>query len=228
MNKIEKEHQAEKKKSVTKEEKIKRLPIINPLVRLPQWPNVSSGAGFISKCLLANADTLCAAVSPLMDPDETLLEGFHEKSVMNNYFGIGIDAKISLDFHNKREEHPEKCRSRAKNYMWYGVLGSKQWLQKTYKNLEQRVQLECDGQRIPLPSLQGLVILNIPSFMGGTNFWGGSKEDDCFLAPSFDDRILEVVAVFGSVQMAACRLINLQHHRIAQCQSVQINILGKW
>jgi len=84
---------------------------------------------------------------------------------MNNYFGIGIDAKISLDFHNKREEHPEKCRSRAKNYMWYGVLGSKQWLQKTYKNLEQRVQLECDGQRIPLPSLQGIVVLNIPRYL---------------------------------------------------------------
>lgn len=155
-----------------REEKQKSLPIINPLVRLPSWPNVQSGAGFISKCLLANADTLCSLACPLMDPDETLLEGFYEKSVMNNYFGIGIDAKISLDFHNKREEHPEKCRSRAKNYMWYGVLGSKQWLQKTYKNLEQRVQLECDGQRIPLPSLQGIVILNIPSFMGGTNFWG--------------------------------------------------------
>lgn len=130
-----------------KEQKPKTLPIINPLVRLPSWPNVQSGAGFISKCLLANADTLCSLACPLMDPDETLLEGFYEKSVMNNYFGIGIDAKISLDFHNKREEHPEKCRSRAKNYMWYGVLGSKQWLQKTYKNLEQRVQLECDGQR---------------------------------------------------------------------------------
>lgn len=124
--------------------------------------DVTSGTGFISKCLLANADTLCAAVSPLIDPDETLLEGFFERCVMNNYFGIGIDAKISLDFHHKREEHPEKCRSRAKNYMWYGVLGSKQWLQKTYKNLEQRVQLECDGQRIPLPSLQGIVVLNIP------------------------------------------------------------------
>lgn len=48
---------------------------------------------------------------------------------MNNYFGIGIDAKISLDFHHKREEHPEKCRSRTRNYMWYGVLGSKQWYQ---------------------------------------------------------------------------------------------------
>ena len=31
----------------------------------------------------------------------------NEKSVMNNYFGIGIDAKISLDFHNKREENPK-------------------------------------------------------------------------------------------------------------------------
>ncbi|XP_023710920.1 diacylglycerol kinase eta isoform X3 [Cryptotermes secundus] len=205
----------------------KRLPIINPLVRSPMWPNVSAGAGLVSKVLLANADALCAAASPLMDPDETLLEGYYERAVMNNYFGIGIDAKISLDFHQKREEHPEKCRSRAKNYMWYGVLGSKEWLQKTYKNLEQRVQLECDGQRIPLPSLQGIVILNIPSFMGGTNFWGGTKEDDCFLAPSFDDRILEVVAVFGSVQMAASRLINLQHHRIAQCQTVQITILGE-
>lgn len=63
--------------------------------------------------------------------------------------------------------------------------------------------------------------------MGGTNFWGGTKEDDCFLAPSFDDKILEVVAVFGSAQMAASRIINLQHHRIAQCSSIKITILGE-
>ena len=55
-----------------------------------------------------------------------------EKCVMNSYFGIGIDAKITLDFHMKREEHPEKCRSRARNYMWYGVLGSKEWLQVSF------------------------------------------------------------------------------------------------
>ena len=30
----------------------------------------------------------------------------------------------------------------------------------------------------------------------------------------------------GSVQMAASRIINLQHHRIAQCHSVKITILG--
>jgi len=37
-----------------------------------------------------------------------------------------------------------------------------------------------------------------------------------FGAPSFDDKILEVGAVFGSMQMAVSRVIKLQHHRIAQ------------
>uniref|UniRef100_A0A672JXS1 Diacylglycerol kinase n=1 Tax=Sinocyclocheilus grahami TaxID=75366 RepID=A0A672JXS1_SINGR len=151
---------------------------------------------------------------------------FTEKCVMNNYFGIGLDAKISLDFNNKRDEHPEKCRSRTKNMMWYGVLGTKELLHRTYKNLERTKEDDCDGRPIPLPSLQGIAVLNIPSYAGGTNFWGGTKEDDTFTAPSFDDKILEVVAVFGSMQMAVSRVINLQHHRIAQCRTVKITILG--
>uniref|UniRef100_A0A8B9GBZ4 Diacylglycerol kinase n=1 Tax=Amazona collaria TaxID=241587 RepID=A0A8B9GBZ4_9PSIT len=151
---------------------------------------------------------------------------FSEKCVMNNYFGIGLDAKISLEFNNKRDEHPRKCSSRTKNMMWYGVLGTKELLQRTYKNLEQRVQLECDGVPISLPSLQGIAVLNIPSYAGGINFWGGTKEDSNFGAPSFDDKKLEVVAVFGSIQMAVSRVINLQHHRIAQCRVVKITIRG--
>lgn len=72
----------------------KTLPIINPLVRLPQWPSeydnnviivqyftqiafsnfcfVLDVSETISKALLANADALCAAAVPLMDPDEIL------------------------------------------------------------------------------------------------------------------------------------------------------------
>lgn len=33
-------------------------------------------------------------------------------------------------------------RSRTKNMMWYGVLGTKELLHRTYKNLEQKVLLE--------------------------------------------------------------------------------------
>ena len=37
---------------------------------------------------------------------------------------------------------PGSDSSRTKNMMWYGVLGTKELVQKTYKNLEQRVKLE--------------------------------------------------------------------------------------
>jgi len=33
--------------------------------------------------------------------------------VMNNYFGIGIDADLCLDFHKAREENPDKFNSRS-------------------------------------------------------------------------------------------------------------------
>ncbi|PRD25885.1 UNVERIFIED_CONTAM: Diacylglycerol kinase eta [Trichonephila clavipes] len=203
----------------------REFPIINPLTSIPLWSDSNKDIS-IEKALLPCTDALCAAASPLMDVEDISLEGFDERCVMNNYFGIGVDAKITLEFHNKREEHPEKCRSRTRNLMWYGVLGGKELLHQTYKNLEQRVELECDGKRIPLPSLQGIVVLNINSYGGGSNFWGGTKEDDVFVAPAFDDKILEVVAVYGTVQMAASRVINLQHHRIAQCRSVKIIIKG--
>ena len=34
------------------------------------------------------------------------------------------------------------------------------------------------------------------------------------------------MAVFGSMHMGASRLVNLQRHRIAQCRSIVIRILG--
>lgn len=52
-------------------------------------------------------------------PDPSVLSAafshFSEKCVMNNYFGIGLDAKISLEFNNKRDEHPKKCRLAEKH-----------------------------------------------------------------------------------------------------------------
>ncbi|XP_069067981.1 diacylglycerol kinase kappa isoform X8 [Pleurodeles waltl] len=176
-----------------------------------------------SSIFLDRSDTF----SPLHFTEDPNSIQFSERCTMNNYFGIGLDAKISLEFNHKRDENPKKCSSRTRNMMWYGVLGTKELLQKTYKNLEQKVKLECDGVNISLPSLQGIAVLNIPSYAGGINFWGGTKEDNNFGAPSFDDKKLEVVAVFGSIQMAVSRVINLQYHRIAQCRMVKITILGE-
>lgn len=152
---------------------------------------------------------------------------FKEKCVMNNYFGIGLDAKISLEFNTRRDEHPGQYNSRLKNKIWYGLLGSKELLQRSYRKLEERIHLECDGEPISLPNLQGIVVLNITSYAGGVNFWGSNTATTEYEAPAMDDGKLEVVAIFGSVQMAMSRLINLHHHRIAQCHEVMITIFGE-
>ncbi len=57
-----------------------------------------------------------------------------------------------------------------KNQVWYGLLGGKEMVAQTCKNLHQRLKLKCDGFDIDLPKLQGIVVLNIASYMGGTNF----------------------------------------------------------
>ncbi|XP_021044191.1 diacylglycerol kinase kappa [Mus pahari] len=152
---------------------------------------------------------------------------FKEKCVMNNYFGIGLDAKISLEFNSRREEHPEQYNSRLKNKIWYGLLGSKEVLQRSYRKLEERIHLECDGEAVSLPNLQGVVVLNITSYAGGVNFWGRNRATTEYDVPAINDGKLEVVAIFGSVQMAMSRIVNLQQHRIAQCHEVVITIDGE-
>jgi diacylglycerol kinase (ATP) len=40
-------------------------------------------------------------------------------TVMNNYFSIGADSKIALDFHEAREKNPGQFTSQALNYVEY-------------------------------------------------------------------------------------------------------------
>ncbi|TKS80512.1 Diacylglycerol kinase delta [Collichthys lucidus] len=128
------------------------MPMLNTKILYPGFRAISgslSSSSVISR-LLVNADPFSC------DPDN--MDCYTEKCVMNNYFGIGLDAKISLDFNNKRDEHPEKCRSRTKNMMWYGVLGTKELLHRTYKNLEQRVLLECRTVKITILGDEGVPV----------------------------------------------------------------------
>ena len=50
--------------------------------------------------------------------------------VMNNYCGIGLDAAIALEFHNAREEKPDKFNSRSDTTLCFFLE-----LSRTFRNL---------------------------------------------------------------------------------------------
>ncbi|GLI65673.1 hypothetical protein VaNZ11_009277, partial [Volvox africanus] len=93
--------------------------------------------------------------------------------MFNNYLGIGIDSWCALEFHRMRERYPGWFKSQLGNKMWYTGVGARDLLARSCVDLPYRLQLECDGSVVELPpSAQGILFLNIPSYMGGVDLWG--------------------------------------------------------
>ncbi|XP_072307548.1 diacylglycerol kinase theta [Eucyclogobius newberryi] len=140
---------------------------------------------------------------------------------MNNYFGLGIDAELSLDFHLAREDDPDKFTSRFHNKGVYVKVG----LQKiSYsRSLHKELQLQVDFETIPLPHIEGLIFLNIPSWGSGADLWG-SETDARFRKPSIDDGLLEVVGVTGVVHMGQVQSGLRCGIRIAQGNYIRLTV----
>lgn len=144
--------------------------------------------------------------------------------VMNNYFGIGIDADLCLDFHNAREENPNKFNSRLHNKGVYVKMGLRKMVsRKTWKDLHKEIRLEVDGKVIDLPPVEGIIILNILSWGSGANPWGPEKED-MFSKPTHYDGMLEIVGVTGVVHMGQIQSGLRSAIRIAQGGHLRIRL----
>ncbi|XP_046865125.1 diacylglycerol kinase theta isoform X4 [Drosophila willistoni] len=144
--------------------------------------------------------------------------------VMNNYFGIGIDADLCLDFHNAREENPNQFNSRLRNKGYYVKMGLRKIVgRKTVKDLHKELRLEVDGKVVDLPPVDGIIILNILSWGSGANPWGPDK-DDQFSTPNHYDGMLEVVGVTGVVHLGQIQSGIRTAMRIAQGGHIKIHL----
>ncbi|VDM30824.1 unnamed protein product [Hydatigera taeniaeformis] len=143
--------------------------------------------------------------------------------IMNNYFGIGIDADLALDFHNARSENPTRFNSRFHNKSVYFKIGLRKMVNRsTCRDLQKKVVVEADGKVLDLPSLEGIVVLNILSWGGGANPWGLDK-DETFARPTHYDGLLEVVGICGVLHMGQIYSGFRSGIRLAQAAHVRLS-----
>ncbi|XP_074850653.1 diacylglycerol kinase theta [Carettochelys insculpta] len=204
----------------------------NDLGRVLRWGAGYSGEDPYSILVSVDEadDVLMDRWTILLDAQETvesaengIVEPEPPKIVqMNNYCGLGIDAELSLGFHHAREEEPGKFNSRFHNKGVYVKVG----LQKIShtRNLHKDIKLQVDQHEVELPSIEGLIFINIPSWGSGADLWG-SDNDNRFEKPRIDDGLLEVVGVTGVVHMGQVQGGLRSGIRIAQGSYFRVTLL---
>ncbi|XP_077252945.1 diacylglycerol kinase 2 [Tasmannia lanceolata] len=149
-----------------------------------------------------------------------------EAKFMMNYLGIGCDAKVAYDFHMMREEKPEKFYNQFLNKLLYAREGAKDMMDRTCADLPWEVRLEVDGNDIEIPKdAEGVLVLNIGSYMGGVDLWQNDYEhDDDFELQSMHDKVLEVVCICGTWHLGKLQVGLSQARRLAQGRMIRIHL----
>ncbi|XP_011501792.1 PREDICTED: diacylglycerol kinase epsilon [Ceratosolen solmsi marchali] len=141
---------------------------------------------------------------------------------MYNYLSVGVDAQVTLNFHRTRESRFYLFSHRIFNKLLYLCFGTQQVVERECKDLDQRIEVYLDGEKVELPSIESIVVLNIPSWGAGVDLWNMNLQDNPTNQQSICDEKLEVVALYSSLHIAQLQVGLSQPIRLGQAKTVQI------
>lgn len=204
----------------------------NDLARVLSW---GSGLGSIER-----QGGLCTVLSHIEHAAVTILDRWKIRiddqqgkqiqtpKFMNNYLGVGCDAKVALDIHNLREENPEKFYNQFMNKVLYAREGAKNIMDKTFADFNWEVKVVVDGIEVDVPEdAEGVLVANIGSYMGGVDLWQNEDDaDDNFDPQSMHDKMLEVVSISGTWHLGKLQVGLSRAQRLAQGQSIKIHLFA--
>ncbi|XP_059290401.1 diacylglycerol kinase 1-like [Lycium ferocissimum] len=204
----------------------------NDLARVLSW---GAGLGSVERqgglCTLLH-DIEQAAVTILDRWKVSILnqqgELLQPPKFLNNYLGVGCDAKVALEIHNMREENPEKFYNQFMNKVLYAREGARSIMDRTFADFPWQVHVEVDGVEIEVPEdAEGVLIANIGSYMGGVDLWQNEDESYDNLDPqSMHDKMLEVVSISGTWHLGKLQVGLSKARRLAQGQVIKIQLFA--
>lgn len=142
-----------------------------------------------------------------------------------NYFSLGVDAQVTLNFHKARESIFYVLSSRMLNKLLYLCFGTHQVLQPDCEGMDKVLELYLDGEKIELPDLQSVVCLNIDSWGAGVQLGElskGGEGDGIVSSPS--DGYLDVYGIVSSFHIAQLQVGLSRPIRLGRARTVKIKL----
>lgn len=102
--------------------------------------------------------------------------------------------------------------------------GTQQIIEKKCQGLNEKLELYLDGQRVELPPIESIVVLNIDSWGAGVRLWQMSETEGDYAQQSFNDGRLEVLAIYSSLHIAQLQVGLGVPHRVGQANSVKVRL----